>query len=93
VVDGAQFDRVDAEEAAHVVVAHVVEIPPGAEIAGGPRLPGGMVGPHGRPTGQRAGRRHVGEGEALGGKADLGTTRVLQRPQVGAHAVIGGRPG
>src|SRR5437870_866286 len=39
----------------------------------------------------RALRRHVGEREAFGGKADLGAARVLERPQICPDAIVGAR--
>ena len=95
VVDAPQLARVDVEQQREIVIANVLEVPPAPGVTRHSRLPAGMV------DGEAAGRvgehlldgalvRHVGEGQALRGEADLGAAGVLQRPAVAADPVVVG---
>ena len=91
VVHRAQLHRVDLEERGEVMVAHVFEVPAGVEVARRALLPAGVVHPQAQAAGH-AGHGalvgYVGEGEALGGEAQLRAARIVERPQVGPHAVV-----
>ena len=68
------------------MVAHVLEIPAGAQVARRALAPGGMVAAQRAATGQavqRGGLGHLGEGQALGGEAQAAGARILQRAQGG----------
>ena len=87
-IAGAQGRGVDAEQARHVVLAHVFEVPRGAAIPRHARLPRRDLQRVGRHERDGGGRGDVGEGQALGGEAHAGVARVGERPQVGADAVV-----
>ena len=79
VVRAAQLDGVDAVELLEIVVAHVVEVPAGAEVPAGPgvALDAGL---RARMVHRELGLvGHVGERQAFAGEADLGAARVLDR--------------
>ena len=83
--------RVDAEQLAQVMVAHVLEVPAHTEIARRAQLPHrvvhakGVAAWHAR---QRAGLRHVGKRQTLGGECDGRAACVLYGPAVGTDAVV-----
>ena len=87
----ANLRRIHAEDAFHVVIAHVVEVPRRASIARDARLPARMerrrfAVAHERFDGLVA--RHVREREALRREAHARAPRVLERPQVRTDTVI-----
>src|SRR6185437_16393256 len=51
VVGVTQLERIHAKEACQIVIAYIVEIPAGAEVARCARFPGRMVGAGGQPAG------------------------------------------
>ena len=92
-VDAAQLGRVDAEQPLQVVVADVVEVPAAADVARHAGLPARVVHDAVRRPAAGLERRlvgDVGEGQALGGEADLRPARVLERAPVAADAVVVG---
>ncbi len=86
----AQAGRADAEQKLDVVIAHVLEIPARAGVAGNTGLPARIV--DGRNGGHRFGTRdvggHVGERQTLGSKTHIGAAGILERAQISADAVV-----
>ena len=70
------------------MVADILEIPIGAEIAGHAGHPPGIGGIGHFQVAQPRRRGHIREGEALGGKAHLGAPHILHRSPVGADPEI-----
>ncbi|MNS72994.1 hypothetical protein D3C72_1064200 [compost metagenome] len=89
-----QHVRFDVVEQLQIVIANILEIPGGATIARCAGFPPWIVhGDAGKISVQRFLFGNIGEGEAFGGKAQIGAARIFQRAAIGAHAVIMADPG
>ena len=86
----AQVEWIDAVKLAHIVVAHVLEVPADIAVARHAALPVRVVAGSAFGAGQATCLRYVGKGEAFAGKAHIGAACVLQRPAIGADAVVVG---
>ena len=79
------------EQLADVVIANVFEVPASAGVRGDSGLPSGCCAA-GAALAERAlhghGLRDIRKRQALGGKADAAPPRIVERPPVGADAVV-----
>ena len=90
-IGAPQLDRVEVEELAEVVIAHVVEIPADTGIALDTGLPARVVDDGisvREELGERLGVRDVGERQALGRESHSREPGVGQRPEEAADAVV-----
>ena len=82
-------ERIDAEDLAFVMPAHVLEIPGGAGISRHACLPARGMDGRNRQVPRQSGRvGDMREGETLGGEADLREAGVGEGAQIGSDAEI-----